>query len=224
MSDDLARLMRPLAGRVANMLARGALAAVKASGKMQALQLRLLDGEVKDRLEHFEPYGFTSHPNPGSAEALVAFLDGDRSHGIVLVVADRKYRLTGFEQGEVAIHDDLGQRVHLTRDGIVVKGAGLPMLIEDTPSVTFRADNFIRFETPRVECTQLLMSMQYQMGGVAGGSGALAATYGAGTITWNGINLVATGGALQHDGRNIGSTHTHSGVQAGVGNTAVPNP
>lgn len=221
--SDLGNLLRPLAMRVSNMLARGKLTAVKASGKMQSLQLNLLDGESKARLEHFEPYGFTSHPHPGSAEAAVAFLDGDRSHGIVLVVADRKYRLTGFEQGEVAIHDDLGQKVHLTRDGIVVRGAGLPMVVEDTPSITFRADNFIRFETPRVECTQLLMSMQYQMGGVSGGVGALTATYGAGTINWNNTTLVAVGGALSHNAKNIGSTHTHSGVQTGSGNTGVPN-
>lgn len=222
--SDLGNLLRPLANRLSNMLARGKLTAVKASGKMQSVQLDLLDGESKARLEHFEPYGFTSHPHPGSAEAAVVFLDGDRSHGIVLVVADRKYRITGLRQGEVAIGDDLGQKVHLTRDGIVVQGAGLPMVVEDTPSITFRADNFIRFETPRVECTQLLMSMQYQMGGVTGGVGALTAVYGAGTMTWNNTSLVANGGTLRHDGKNIGSSHTHGGIAVGGSNSAIPNP
>lgn len=222
--SDLGNVLRPFANKISNMLARGKLAGVKPDGKMQVLQLELLDGEVKDRLEHFEPYGFTSHPHPGSAEAAVMFLDGDRSHGIVLVVANRKYRMTGLKEGEIGIKDDLGQTVHLSRDGIVVKGAGLPIVIEDTPSITFKADNYIRFESPRVECTQLLMSMQYQMGGVTGGSGLLAATFGAGTMTWNGVNLQATGGSLNHDGKNFGSTHTHGGVSIGSNNTAVPNP
>lgn len=179
MSDDLSRLLRPLYGRVSNMLARGKLAAVQATGKMQALQLQLLGGEVKDRLEHFEPYGFTSHPNPGSAEAAVAFLDGDRSHGIVLVVADRKYRLTGLEQGEVAFHDDQGQSVHLTRTGIVVKGGGLPMVFEDTTQITLRADNKVRIEA-NLE--------------VVGG-----------TFTHNGANV---GSSHKHGGVTVGGAQT----------------
>jgi phage gp45-like len=42
------------------------------------------------------------------------------SHPIVLVVGDRRYRLKNLQDGEVAIYDDLGQKVHLTRDGIRV--------------------------------------------------------------------------------------------------------
>lgn len=117
--SDLARLLAPLARRVANLLARGSVAAVNAGAKMQALQVRLLAGEIKDAVEHVEPYGFTSHPQ-GGAEAFAAFFDGDRSHGVVLCVADRRYRLTGLAAGEVALHDDQGQKVHLTRTGIVV--------------------------------------------------------------------------------------------------------
>ncbi len=222
--SDLARLLRPFAGKIANLLARGQVAAVNAAGRMQILQLKLLGGELKDRLEHLEPYGFTSHPHPGSAEALAAFLDGDRSHGVVLVVGDRKYRMRDLVQGEVAIFDDQAQSVHLTRDGIVVKGGGLPMVFEDTPSITFKADTFIRFETPRVEATRLLMSMQYQMGGVTGGAGALTATFGAGTITWNGVTLNATGGSLTHNGKNIGGNHNHGGIVRGDENSNGPNP
>lgn len=120
--SELANLLRPLATRIANLFARGRVRSVNAAGKMQVLQLDLLAGETKDRLEHMEPYGFTSHPKAG-AEAAAAFLDGDRSHGIVLVVADRRYRLTDLAEGEVAISDDLGQKVHITRDGIVIQSA-----------------------------------------------------------------------------------------------------
>lgn len=127
--------MRQLFSRIGNMFARGRVRSVNAAGRMQVLQVDLLAGETKDRLEHFEPYGFTSHPLDG-AEAATAFLDGDRSHGLVLVVADRRYRLRALQAGEMAIHDDQGQKVHLTRDGIVVDGAGLPMIFTNTPSIT----------------------------------------------------------------------------------------
>lgn len=142
MSDDLGNRLRPFVNRIANMLARGKVSGVKASTKMQTLQLALLDGEGKDRLEHYEPYGFTSHPFAG-AEAAAVFLDGDRSHGLVLVVADRRYRLTGLAQGEMAIFDDLGQKVHLTRAGIVVVA----------PTVTVQASTKVRMETPLLEVT-----------------------------------------------------------------------
>ena len=113
---DLAKLMGPMARRMGNMLARGAVSAVNAANKMQTLQLRLLAGETKDGVEHFEPFGFTSKPLPG-AEHVTVFLDGDRSHGITLVVADRRYRMTTLDDGEVALHDAYGNHAHFRRDG-----------------------------------------------------------------------------------------------------------
>lgn len=120
--NDFTKLMGPMARRIGNLLSRGTIAAVNAASKMQGLQVRLLAGEVKDNVEHFEPYGFTSNPNAG-AEVIAAFFDGDRSHGIIVVAADRRYRITGLATGEMAIHDDQGQKVHLTRTGIVIHSA-----------------------------------------------------------------------------------------------------
>lgn len=140
------RLLAPYARRLGNMLARGVVSAVNAAKKMQSLQVRLLAGEVKDVVEHFEPYGFTAHPHAG-AEAFAAFLDGDRSHGIVLVVADRRYRIKGLAAGEVAIYTDedvpagehrivmkRGQEIHLVAgaSSIVMTPAGITIT---TPSL-----------------------------------------------------------------------------------------
>lgn len=145
MSERLiSRMTAPLARAVGNMLARGTVALVSAASKMQTLQVRLLSGEVKDGLEHIEPYGFTSHPHPG-AEAVTLFFGGDRSHGMAIVVGDRRYRLLALAAGEVALHDDMGQKIHLTRTGIVIDGAGLPMMIHNAPSVTL--------DTPQVNMT-----------------------------------------------------------------------
>jgi phage baseplate assembly protein V len=54
--------------------------------KLQTLQVRILAGETKGDVEHFEPYGFTSCPLAG-AEGIVAFPGADRSHAVLLVVA-----------------------------------------------------------------------------------------------------------------------------------------
>lgn len=142
-----AEAFRPLALRLGNMLARGRLASRNGATKMQTLQVELLADEVKDRMEHFEPYGFTSAPQIG-AEIAAMFLDGDRSHGIVVMVADRRYRITGLVDGEVCIHDDLGQRVHLTRAGIVINGGGLPIVVTNASTITL--------DTPKVVMTGVL--------------------------------------------------------------------
>ena len=137
------RATSPQRRAIENMLARGTLTALNRARKMQRIHAKLLGGESKQSMEFFEQYGITSAPHDG-AEILAAFIDGDRSHGVVICVADRRYRML-LEQGEVAIYDDLEQCVHLTRDGIVVEGKAFPIILKSTTKV--------RLETPLLECT-----------------------------------------------------------------------
>lgn len=89
--------------------------------KMRELQCEFLAGEVRDQLEHVEPYGFTSEPlADGKPEAFALFFDGNRSNGIVFCVADRRYRITNMKAGEVAIYDDQGQQVYFMRDQLLI--------------------------------------------------------------------------------------------------------
>ena len=143
MSSNVRKTMAPQSRRVENMLARGTLTSLNRARKMQRIQAKLLGGESKQSMEFFEQYGITSAPHDG-AEVLAAFMDGDRSHGVVICVADRRYRML-LEQGEVAIYDDQEQCVHLTRDGIVIEGKALPITIKSTTKV--------RLVTPTLECT-----------------------------------------------------------------------
>lgn len=120
MRDAVARALGPLAGRVQNMIARAVVSAIDDARQAQALQIELLAEEVQDGVERFQGYGFTSHPHPG-AEALAVAVGGTRSHLIILQVEDRRYRLKGLAPGEVALFDDLGQIIHLKRDGIAIE-------------------------------------------------------------------------------------------------------
>lgn len=138
---DITRLIAPYVRRLSNMVSRGTVSLVNAGTKMQSLQLRLLAGESKADVEHFEPYGFTSHPQSG-AECVALFLDGDRSHGVVLCVADRRYRVKGLESGEVILHDDQGQSVYLMRSGIKLTdkaGSTVVMQGDGSGAMTFAA-------------------------------------------------------------------------------------
>jgi len=209
--SDAGRGMAAMAGKVFGMISRGTLSLLDTARKMQVAQVRLLAGEKKDGLEVFEPYGFTSAANAG-AEVVALFLNGDRSNGLVICVADRRYRLT-LEAGEVALHDDQGQKVHLTRSGIVIDGGGLPIVIENVPTATVKADAKINLDAPIVECTGELAVM--------GSLNVLGATDGGGASKITG-NFEIIGTTLTHNGKNIGSDHKHSDVQAGGDNTGEP--
>lgn len=119
-----------------NIVSRAVVSAVDVAKKCQMLGLKLIGGEPKESVEHLEPYGFTSAPQDG-AEALALFPSGDRSHGVVVVVSDRRYRIKGLKRGEVAIYDDQGKSVTLTRDGIVVDGGGEPIVFKNAPKARF---------------------------------------------------------------------------------------
>lgn len=113
--------LRPLKRRVLNMLVKGVLNVVYDRHLFEAQVTGLDDGEgnvdLFDGVEIFQDYGHGFHPLAG-AEHLTAFLMGSRANGIILRIADRRYKLAGTREGEVWLNDDLGQKVHLTRDGI----------------------------------------------------------------------------------------------------------
>jgi len=93
---------------------------------MQEVHIEGFAGEAAQQIEHAHPYGFTAVPKPQvqgatqAAEAFVAHLSGNRSHGVVLVMGDRRFRVMGMAEGEVCMHSDDGQQVHMTSTGTVV--------------------------------------------------------------------------------------------------------
>ncbi|XZG71733.1 phage baseplate assembly protein V [Chitinibacteraceae bacterium HSL-7] len=148
MSERLmARMMAPVARGLANLLARGTVALVQ-SGKMQGLQVKLLADEVRE-LEHVEPFGLTAHPMAG-AECVAAFPAGDRSHGVVLVVSDRRCRPTDLAAGETALFNAHGVTIKLRADGTVeVVGARLHVAAEQ--EIDLVAGSKIRLDAPLVD-------------------------------------------------------------------------
>lgn len=125
--------MGPLWRRIRLLVSRGVLKLVDDSLKLQSVQITML-GDQPANAERFQQYGVTSHPHPG-AEAIIASIGGARAHLVALAVDDRRYRLKGLARGEMAIYDDQGQKVHLTRDGIVIDGVGKPVNFINCPDV-----------------------------------------------------------------------------------------
>jgi phage gp45-like len=108
------------------------------------VQVRVLDEEILPNIDRIEPYGLSYRAKPGS-QAFLLFSAGDRSHGVTIVIGDKRYNMR-LEEGEVALHDDEGNHVHLKRGGKIE--------INASDSVTIKAGTKVRIEAPRLETTQ----------------------------------------------------------------------
>ncbi|MBS4768127.1 phage baseplate assembly protein V [Turicimonas muris] len=127
-----------------DLINRAVVSAKNGSKKLRILQVQILGGDIRESVEHFEPYGFTSEIHPG-AEAVAISLGGDRDQTLAIVVTDRRYRPTGLKDGEVCIFDDLDRKIFLSRDGIRVEGVSSPVTVSTSASVTVDA--------PLTKCT-----------------------------------------------------------------------
>lgn len=112
------KLLAPIIRRLRLALGRGIVRLVSDAAGIQTVQLSLMENEVRSDLERFQEYGFTSVPLDG-AEAAVIFMGGNRDHGIVVAVDDRRYRLKGLAAGEVALYTDEGAKIVLKRGKII---------------------------------------------------------------------------------------------------------
>ena len=112
-----------IAHRIYTMLTRAVIRKVDDTHLLQEQDIDMLLDEKRDGVEQFQFPFLTSVPHEenkiGIAEEVVACLGGDRTHMVALVVDDRRYRICGLQNGELMIHDEQGQQVHITRKGIV---------------------------------------------------------------------------------------------------------
>lgn len=124
------KVLGPLVRRIRLALGRGIIRLVADGAGIQTVQLDLMANETRSKVERFQEYGFTSVPLAG-AEAAVIFMGGNRDHGIVVAVDDRRYRLKALAAGEVALYTDEGDKIHfkrgntieITTDNLVVNAA-----------------------------------------------------------------------------------------------------
>ena len=127
-----------------------------ASGAQRVEQKGL--GGWSDWADVFHPYGFRSRAKAG-AEAILCRLGGV-GELVALVVCDRRYRVT-LAEGEVAIFDDQGQKVHLKRGGIEIAAkTGAKVAIKNDADITGTCD----------------ATTGFSMGGTDGKNGVLTLT------------------------------------------------
>lgn len=135
------KMVAPLRRRVRLMISRAVLSMINDAGGIQLVQVKLLDGEVRDGVERMQNYGVTSVPLPG-AEGVMVCVSGDRDHGIVIAMDDRRYRIKGLQPGEVAVYTDEDQEAHKHRI-IFKRGGAIEALAKN---ITVKATETARIE------------------------------------------------------------------------------
>ena len=167
MIKTMRKIIEPTVRKARLMVGRAVVQMVNDAAKMQALQVTLLAGETRAGVERFQEYGFTSNPQPG-AEACMVCVGGNRDHGIVIAVDDRRYRLTGLQSGEVAIYTDEGDKVVLKRGHLIEI---------DTQTLTINASAKVQINSPLLQVTggdvkaDSISLKGHKHGGVTTGSG-----------------------------------------------------
>lgn len=135
---ELSKMLQPVRRKISTMIGRAILRAVDDGSGTQKLQIELLKDELYDGVERFQEYGFTSNPHAG-AEAVSLSVGGQRGHGVVIAVNDRRYRVTALETGEVAIYTDEdtdGHRIHFKRNREIHHTTGTTTIVQKPTSIT----------------------------------------------------------------------------------------
>ncbi|HZX88384.1 MAG TPA: phage baseplate assembly protein V [Reyranella sp.] len=134
MSDQATRGLEKIWRRLQMAIGRGRVTTGDDGGNVQMLQVQMPGEDVRDNTPRVAEYGFSSMPLPG-CQAIVIFVAGERSNGVVIGTNDESNRPTGLAPGEVKVYTDLGQSLYFSRAGTVIDCAGLPLSILNAPSV-----------------------------------------------------------------------------------------
>ena len=177
--------------------------------ELREVQIELQDGEVRHDVEHIEPYGFSSEPyTDKKTDAIALFTDESHELGVVINVADRRYRVKSLKTGEVVLYDDLHRKIHLKREGIFIDG------VDDLVTITTSNDIIANCNNCNITCKS---SANVNCGTSATVVAPSILLDGNVTVTGTLITGTKGGGAASFGGTVTaqGSIHSNDDVTAG---------
>lgn len=121
---------------LARFVARGRILLVNDAGPVQLLQVKCGANDTRDNVQRLAEYGLQSNPPPNS-DCTVISIGGDPTGSVVIATGHQSYRMQ-LAAGEVVLHDDKGQHVHLSAAGIRIF-SDQPVLV-DAPGLHCTGD------------------------------------------------------------------------------------
>lgn len=106
-----------LLNRLHMLVMRGRVQLVDDTKAAQLMQVKVSSNWTQD-VPRLAEYGLHSNP-PAGADVVMLFMAGNPTDGIVIATGHQQYRLH-LQPGEVALSDDQGQVVKLSRTGIEI--------------------------------------------------------------------------------------------------------
>ncbi len=147
-----AAALEALGQRIRMLIGRGRITTGNDTGAVQQLQVQLAGVETGDNRPRVAEFGFTSMP-PAGADAVVVFLSGDRSAGVVVATNHQQSRPRGMKPGETMVYSQDGKCVYFSDAGIVVDAKGQPVTVQNASVATIQAETKIVADTPLFQCT-----------------------------------------------------------------------
>jgi len=94
---------KKVTGRLQMMFCKGLLLLADDTDEVQLVKLTANDGEVQDGIERMQDYGFSSNP-PANSPSIIAYIGGNKDHGVILKTDGGTSRYTGLQIGEAVFY------------------------------------------------------------------------------------------------------------------------
>lgn len=153
-----------------------------------------------------------SPPQVGE-QVMMASPFGDMGQGVIVgsLFSDESAAPAASKDQETTVYPD-GSTVdyNSATNTLTVTVAGSGNVVVNCKVATVHAETSVTLDTPNTTCTGNLTVAKSLTMGAGGGSVSITGP------------VAITGASLTHNGNNVGSTHTHTGVTPGGGSTGVP--
>jgi phage gp45-like len=190
-------------------------------GLIRTIQLTFMTlGNVINTISQMQFYGFASRPHANSDHAVIA-LGNNPSMSISIASNDQRFQVSLVE-GEVAIHDDQNQIVHIARTGLILKDKSGNTIVTSSNgiAITDKSGSTMTMagNTITLAPKDLVVNVTGEIE-TSGNSGSGGAFNGNLSVTGT---ISATGDIVAGNGLVSVLNHLHGGVTAGGSNTGAP--
>lgn len=207
-------------------IARGIMESVNDGEGIQLVKSSFLKDEVRDDVERYQNYGFTSHP-PANSEVIAVFPGGNRENGFIIACDSRANRKKSLTANQVAVYSADGTEILLANDGTIKNTAATKFDVA-APDSEFSGNVLIKGNLTvegnilgEGDITALvkMITPLIQAGNFTGtGGGTMTSTVDmstTGNVTGGGTDLATV--------KSTFNSHTHDENGTGGGTTDAPN-